>query len=61
MDILALIKAEISAIIRSEMKATLAEDLTFIKVELQAVRAKVANSAMAFRAEIGQVRLCQRY
>lgn len=43
-DILASFKTEISAVIKLEMKATLSEDLAFIKGELQAVRAELANN-----------------
>lgn len=37
--------------------AALGENLIFIKGELQAVRAEVTNSILAFRVEVDQVRM----
>ncbi|MEQ2303769.1 hypothetical protein AMECASPLE_020260 [Ameca splendens] len=39
------------------MKDALAEDFTFIKSELQAVKASVANGTMLLRADLDQVKL----
>lgn len=55
-DILAAIKTDISVVIKSEIKEALAEEFTFIKGELQAVRAEVANGTMLLRADLDHVK-----
>lgn len=60
LNILASIKADISVVIKSEMKAALVEDFAFTKCELKAMRAEVANGTKAFCAEKDQVKLCSR-
>ena len=55
-EILLLLKTEISAVIKSEMKSALAEDFDFLKNELQALKAEVKNNTAAIYSEINQMK-----
>lgn len=43
-EILHSLKADISAVIKSELKSALADDLNFLKNELQAVKKEIINN-----------------
>lgn len=43
-EILRSLKADISAVIKSELKSALADDLNFLKNELQAVKKEIINN-----------------
>lgn len=55
-DILLSLKADISAVIKLELKNALAGDFDFIKSELQAVRGEIKSNTAAIHSEINQVR-----
>ncbi|KAL0185492.1 hypothetical protein M9458_021189 [Cirrhinus mrigala] len=59
-EILLSLKTEISAVIKSEMKNTLADDFDFLKNELQALKAEVKNNTAAIHSEIDQVKTTVR-
>ncbi|MEQ2238460.1 hypothetical protein ILYODFUR_033313 [Ilyodon furcidens] len=54
-DILASIKTDISAVIKSEMKDALAEVFSSFKSELQAVKVEVANGTLLLRADLSRL------
>lgn len=55
-QILTSLKADISAVIRTELKNSLADDFNFLKSELQAVRTEIANNATLMRTDIEQMK-----
>lgn len=55
-QILISLKADISAVIRTELKNSLADDFNFLKSELQAVRTEIANNATLTRTDIEQMK-----
>ncbi|ROI15648.1 hypothetical protein DPX16_20186 [Anabarilius grahami] len=55
-QILISLKADISAVIRTELKNSLADDFNFLKSELQAVRNEIANNATLMRTDIEQMK-----
>ncbi|XP_016094918.1 uncharacterized protein [Sinocyclocheilus grahami] len=54
-EILTSIRAEIGLIMRSEIKAVLAEDFDYLKNELQKMRSEIANNALAMRTKLDRV------
>lgn len=55
-EILLALKADISEVIKSEMKNALTDDFDFIKGELQAVKSEIINNTAVLSAEIDQMR-----
>lgn len=55
-EILLALKADISVVIKSELKNALAEDFGFIKNELQAVKNEIQSCTAALHGEVDQVR-----
>lgn len=55
-EILLSLKAEISAVIKMELKNALSEDFDFLKKELQAMKTEIINSTTALHAEIDHVK-----
>lgn len=55
-EILLSLKAEISAVIKMELKNALTEDFDSLKSELQAVKTKIINSTAALHTEIDHVK-----
>lgn len=53
-DLLASIRADVAAMIKMELRATVTEDLNFIKSKLQVVQAKLVSTAAGLRAELGR-------
>lgn len=56
LQILTSLKADISVVIRNELKNSLADDFNFLKSELQAVRTEIANNATLMRTDIEQMK-----
>lgn len=59
-EILLSLKADISEVIKSELKNALAADFNFLKSELQAVKAEIQNNTAAVHAEIDQMKAAVR-
>ncbi|KAI4886249.1 hypothetical protein NFI96_009875 [Prochilodus magdalenae] len=55
-EILLSLKADISTVIRSELKNALAEDFDSLKAELQGVKAEIVNNMAAIHSEVDQVK-----
>lgn len=55
-EILLSLKAEISAVIKTELKNALTEDFDFLKSELQAVKTEIRNSTATLHTEIDHVK-----
>lgn len=55
-EVLLALKADISEVIKSEMKNALTDDFDFIKGELQAVKSEIINNTAALSAEIDQMK-----
>lgn len=53
--ILLSLKTEISAVIKSEMKSTLAKDFHLLKNKLQALKAEVKNNKVVIHSETDQM------
>lgn len=56
-EILLSLKADISAVIKSELKSALAEDFDFLKNELKAVKTEIINNSAGLNSEIDQVKV----
>lgn len=50
------LKADISAVTRTELNNSLADNFYFLKSEIQAVRMEIANNAMLIRADTEQLK-----
>lgn len=55
-EILVSLKADISAVIKSELKNALAEDFRFLKSELQAVKTEIVSNNAALKSEIDHMK-----
>ncbi|KAL1276508.1 hypothetical protein QQF64_036131 [Cirrhinus molitorella] len=55
-EILNSIKADISAVIKSELKNALADDFSFLKNEMQEIRKEIINNTAAVHSEIDQMK-----
>lgn len=51
-DLLISFRADVLAMIKTELRAALTEDFDFIKSELQAVRTELMNTTASLRAEL---------
>lgn len=54
-EILISLKADISTVIKSELKNALADDFEMLKNELKAVKTEIINNTAALKSEIDQV------
>lgn len=59
-EILLSLKADISAVIKSELRKALAEDFASLKAELHGVKAEIMGNMAAVRSEIDQVKVTLR-
>lgn len=55
-EILLSLKADISEVIKTELKNVLADEFNFLKSELQAVKNEIINNTAAVRSEIDQMK-----
>ncbi|XP_046874005.1 uncharacterized protein LOC124466256 [Hypomesus transpacificus] len=55
-DILRTLKADISAVIKSELKNALAEDSNALKTEIQAVKLEIINNTAAIHSEMDKMK-----
>lgn len=55
-EILLLLKLDISAVINSELKNALAEDFNFLKRELQTVKMEIISNTAVINSEIEQIK-----
>lgn len=56
-EILLSLKADISAVIKSELKNALADDFEMLKNELKEVKTEIINNTAALKSEIDQVKV----